>query len=53
MPPELANLKITDIDSGRNVIHVQGGKGRAKIAMFMLSPSLLDALRERWPQPPA
>jgi integrase/recombinase XerD len=25
---ELANLKITDIDSPRNVIHVQGGKGR-------------------------
>jgi integrase/recombinase XerD len=25
---ELANLKITDIDSARNVIHVKGGKGR-------------------------
>ena len=27
---ELARLKITDIDSGRSVIHVQGGKGRQR-----------------------
>jgi integrase len=25
---ELTRLKITDIDSARNVMHVQGGKGR-------------------------
>jgi len=44
---ELANLKITDIDSPRNVIHVQGGKGR-KDRDVMLSPNLLAALREHW-----
>src|SRR5882672_7063762 len=44
---ELANLKITDIDSSRNVIHVQGGKGR-KDRDVMLSPNLLEALREHW-----
>lgn len=44
---ELANLKITDIDTARKVIHVQGGKGR-KDRDVMLSPKLLDALREYW-----
>jgi integrase/recombinase XerD len=44
---ELAHLKITDIDSGRNVIHVQGGKGR-KDRDVMLSQNLLEALREHW-----
>jgi integrase/recombinase XerD len=44
---ELANLKITDIDSSRNVIHVQGGKGR-KDRDVMLSPNLLEALRQHW-----
>ena len=44
---ELARLKITDIDSSRNVIHVQGGKGR-KDRDVMLSPHLLEALREHW-----
>ena len=44
---ELANLKITDIDSARNVIHVLGGKGR-KDRDVMLSPKLLEALREYW-----
>jgi integrase/recombinase XerD len=44
---ELANLKITDIDSARNVIHVQGGKGR-KDRDVMLSPKLLEALREHF-----
>ncbi len=44
---ELANLKITDIDSPRHVIHVQGGKGR-KDRDVMLSPKLLEALREHW-----
>ena len=44
---ELAHLKITDIDSARNVIHVQGGKGR-KDRDVMLSPNLLEVLREHW-----
>jgi integrase/recombinase XerD len=44
---ELAQLKITDIDSGRNVIHVQGGKGR-RDRDVMLSPKLLEALREHY-----
>ncbi len=44
---ELAHLKITDIDSQRMVIHVQGGKGR-KDRDLMLSPKLLEALREHW-----
>jgi len=44
---ELARLKITDIDSERMVIHVQGGKGR-KDRDVMLSPKLLEALREHW-----
>ena len=44
---ELARLKITDIDSARHVIHVQGGKGR-KDRDVMLSPNLLEALREHW-----
>jgi integrase/recombinase XerD len=44
---ELASLKITDIDSARDVIHVQGGKGR-KDRDVMLSQKLLEALREHW-----
>jgi integrase/recombinase XerD len=44
---ELAHLKITDIDSQRMVIHVQGGKGR-KDRDLMLSAKLLEALREHW-----
>jgi len=44
---ELARLKISDIDSQRMVIHVQGGKGR-KDRDIMLSPKLLSALREYW-----
>ena len=42
---ELARLKITDIDSGRSVIHVQGGKGR-RDRDVMLSQNLLAALRD-------
>jgi integrase/recombinase XerD len=44
---ELAHLKISDIDSQRMVVHVQGGKGR-KDRDVMLSPKLLDELRHHW-----
>jgi len=44
---ELAHLKVSDINSQRMVIHVQGGKGR-KDRDIMLSPKLLEALREHW-----
>ena len=44
---ELTRLKVTDVDSKRMVIHVQGGKGR-KDRDVMLSPKLLDELREHW-----
>ncbi len=44
---ELAHLKVSDIDSQRMVIHVQGGKGR-KDRDVMLSPKLLEELRAHW-----
>ena len=44
---EAATLKVGNIDSGRMVVHIQGGKGR-KDRDVMLSPRLLDALREYW-----
>lgn len=44
---ELAHLKVSDIDSQRMVIHIQGGKGR-KDRDVMLSPTLLVALRDHW-----
>jgi len=44
---ELTHLKVTDIDSQRMVIRIQGGKGR-KDRDVMLSPKLLQALREHW-----
>ena len=44
---EVARLKVGDIDTERMVIHVLGGKGR-KDRDVMLSPKLLDALRQYW-----
>jgi integrase/recombinase XerD len=44
---ELAQLKVSDIDSERMVIHVKGGKGH-KDREVMLSPKLLDELRLHW-----
>jgi site-specific recombinase XerD len=46
---EVAQLKISDIDSERMVIHIRGGKGR-KDRDVMLSPKLLEALRIYWRQ---
>jgi integrase/recombinase XerD len=44
---ELTHLKVSDIDSQRMVIHVQGGKGR-KDRDVMLSPKLREELRKHW-----
>ena len=44
---ELTHLKVSDVDSQRMVIHVQGGKGR-KDRDVLLSPKLLDELRRHW-----
>lgn len=44
---ELTRLKVRDIDSQRMVVHVQGGKGRQDRDV-MLSPKLLDELRQHW-----
>jgi site-specific recombinase XerD len=44
---ELTHLKVSDIDSQRMVIHIQGGKGRQDRDV-MLSPKLLVALRAEW-----
>ena len=44
---ELARLQLADIDSRRMVIHIHGGKGRQDRDV-MLSPTLLEALRDYW-----
>ena len=44
---EVLSLKVSDIDSGRMVFRVEQGKGR-KDRHAMLSPMLLDILREWW-----
>ncbi len=44
---EVCNLKVSDIDSDRMLIHVDEGKGR-KDRKVMLSPDVLDLLRAYW-----
>jgi integrase/recombinase XerD len=44
---ELVRLKVSDIDSGRMLIHIRQGKGR-KDRDVMLSPRLLGELRDYW-----
>jgi integrase/recombinase XerD len=44
---ELTKLRVSDIDSKRMVIRIQGGKG-LKDREVMLSKVLLEALREHW-----
>jgi integrase/recombinase XerD len=49
---EVAKLKVPDIDSGRGVIWIRGGKGH-KDRQTLLPPKLLELLRVyyRWKQP--
>ncbi len=44
---EVTRLLLTDIDSQRMMVRVEQGKGR-KDRYVMLSPSLLETLREYW-----
>jgi|SRR5450631_4182147 integrase len=44
---DVTNLKVSDIDSKRMILHVEQGKGM-KDRNAMLSPRLLELLREWW-----
>ena len=44
---EVANLKVEDIDSGRGILWIRGGKGR-KDRRTLLPPRLLELLRVYW-----
>ena len=44
---EVTQLQVKDIDTERMVLHILGGKGR-KDRDVMLSPTLLEALRQYW-----
>jgi integrase/recombinase XerD len=44
---EATHLKVTDVDSQRGVLRIDQGKGN-KDRYVMLSPRLLEALREYW-----
>jgi integrase len=44
---EACQLQVSDIDSGRNVIHIRGGK-RRRDRDVPLSAKLLETLREYW-----
>ena len=46
-PRQLTRLKVSDIDSRRMVVHIQGGKG-GQDRDVMLSPALLEELRAHW-----
>ncbi|WP_416613184.1 MULTISPECIES: tyrosine-type recombinase/integrase [unclassified Phaeobacter] len=48
---EVCNLKVTDIDSDRMLVHVEKGKG-GKDRKVMLSPGLLELLRDSWREAP-
>lgn len=44
---EVAHLRVEDTNSKQGVIYIREGKGR-KERVVMLSPTLLEALREHW-----